>query len=118
MKTKKIEKEITYKGYKGCIILTWYGEFLHWRSAYVFIPKNNKFHGKHYSECDDLDVHGGVTFSEIGKIFKTKIEDDLELPDDAWVLGIGFNRVLGEWDIKDVKKELKRFINVVIKAGG
>ena len=71
---------------------------------------------KHYSECEDLDVHGGVTFSEIGKIFKTKIEDDLELPDDAWVLGIDFNSVLGEWDIKDVEKELKRFINEVIKA--
>ena len=65
-----------------------------------------------------MDVHGGVTFSEIGKIFKTKIKDDLELPDDVWVLGIDFNHVLGEWDIKDVEKELKRFINVVIKVGG
>lgn len=35
-----------------------------WGTGYVLIPEGHPLHGKHYDEID-LDVHGGLTYSDI-----------------------------------------------------
>lgn len=35
-----------------------------WGNGYVLIPEGHPLHGKHYDDID-VDVHGGLTFSEL-----------------------------------------------------
>lgn len=35
-----------------------------WGNGYVIIPKDHKLHGVHYDDIN-VDVHGGLTFSEL-----------------------------------------------------
>ena len=54
----KLEHEEIYKGYHLMVV------FINaFRCGYVGLPKGHKYVGKHYDELD-LDVHGGLTFSE------------------------------------------------------
>lgn len=33
-------------------------------NGYVAVPPGNRYHGKHYDDIEDIDVHGGLTYSE------------------------------------------------------
>lgn len=33
-------------------------------NGYVAVPPDNKYYGMSYLDIDDIDVHGGITFSE------------------------------------------------------
>ena len=33
-------------------------------NGYVAVPSMNKYHGMSYLDINDIDVHGGITFSE------------------------------------------------------
>ncbi len=46
-------------GYGIHVVLTRMGHYC----GYVSIPKSHPFHGKDYGEVEQLDVHGGLTFS-------------------------------------------------------
>lgn len=37
-----------------------------WGNGYVGIPEGHPWYGKHYLDLEDVDVHGGITYSEIG----------------------------------------------------
>lgn len=50
--------------------------------GYVGVPKSNRYYGKHY-ENFHLNVHGGLTFSDIG--------DDKYLPAGFWWYGYDTN---------------------------
>ena len=81
-------------------------------NGYVAVPPTNKYHGKHYADLGDIEVHGGLTFSKpvineersfglkrkinlkyVGKrnpILDSDIEfisDNTEIGDDWWIFG-------------------------------
>lgn len=80
-------------------------------NGYVAVPPTNKYHGKSYWVIKDVDVHGGITFSEPvtngEKSFMTQreyrpecvgirnilledaefITDNTEIGDDWWIFG-------------------------------
>lgn len=33
-------------------------------NGYVAVPPQNKYHGKSINDMEDIEVHGGITFSE------------------------------------------------------
>lgn len=62
-----------------------------WGNGYVILPKGHPLHGKHYSDIHnmfpDLDVHGGLTFSEPAS---EVMEYGWAMPtdcEDGWVVG-------------------------------
>jgi hypothetical protein len=65
---------------------TWlHGSNHGWGNGYVLIPKGHPMHGKHYDDID-VDVHGGLTFSE--KAEDCKGWQSIEPEDmDCWVVG-------------------------------
>lgn len=46
--------------------ITWMPSLVHcgWGNGYVLIPEGHELHGVDYNEID-VDVHGGLTFSEL-----------------------------------------------------
>lgn len=102
-------------------------------NGYVAVPPTNKYHGKHYADLGDIEVHGGLTFSEpvinkersfgskrkinlkyVGKrnpILDSDIEfisDNTEIGDDWWIFGFdtmhwGDNKY--NWDRQAVIEE-------------
>ena len=82
-------------------------------NGYVAVPPTNKYHGKHYDDLGNIEVHGGLTFSEPvsykEKTFGSKtrinpeyvgkrnmvldddyiefISDNTEIGDDWWIFG-------------------------------
>lgn len=84
-----------------------------WGNGYVLIPKSHPLHGKHYDDID-VDVHGGLTFSEL-------VDDDMiehweELTDkDKGMWMVGFDTAhLGDsihkWPKKAVQQETDRLM--------
>ena len=61
--SERIEREILcegeYKGYKFYIL-----NFGTHPTAYIKIPPQNKLFFKDYDDIDNIDVHGGLTYSE------------------------------------------------------
>lgn len=101
-------------------------------NGYVAVPPTNKYHGKHYDDLGNIEVHGGLTFSEpvingersfgskrkinskyIGKRNSVLnniefVSDNTEIGDDWWIVGFdtmhwGDNSIL--WNKKAVIKE-------------
>lgn len=54
--------------------------------GYVGLPKEHPYFGKHYDDVDDIEVHGGLTFSGRWE----------EFHDDLWWLGFDCGHA---WDI-------------------
>lgn len=113
----KLEKEIKYRGYRGFIKLVG-DEEKQWRQAYVLIPKENKLYGKNYKEIDLLSEEciGELVYSKSGKEAQL-LTNEVEIPDDTWVLGIDFNQTLGGFDLDDVENELKWVIKDIKRKG-
>ena len=57
-----------------------------WGNGYVFIPKEHPLHGVDYNEVynmyPDLEVHGGLTFSDYAKFFESLGDDISANPND------------------------------------
>ena len=65
---------------------TWLPMMPHgWGNGYVILPKGHKLHGKHYDEID-VNVHGGLTFSEPANECVEWAEID-EKDKDGWIVG-------------------------------
>lgn len=83
-------------------------------TAYIRIPKNNKFYGKETGEID-VDVHGGITYSEEGLYIKKGKEVE------GWFIGWDYGDYLGfeerypilcrtggkKWTTKEIFKEVR-----------
>jgi len=54
-----IEKEFKYKGFNATIVSQHCGH----RCGYVEIPKDHKYFKVHYRDLYDIEVHGGITYS-------------------------------------------------------
>jgi len=63
MKNNKIVKEWIYKGFICRVVRIRYLGHL---CGYVLLPKNHRLFEKEYfcEELEDLDVHGGITYSD------------------------------------------------------
>ena len=66
-----VEKEFEHRGLK-CVILFGYMGF---RNGYVGVPKEHQHYGKDYHELEEIEVHGGLTYS--GNNGSYPIESDL-----------------------------------------
>lgn len=65
--------------------------------GYIAIPKGHPFYGKHYDEID-IEVHGGLTFSEFSDFFKDY--EDGNAP--YWWIGFDFNHYGDDFEIQDI----------------
>lgn len=94
------------------------GPFDHgYANGYVAVPKDHPYYGKHYDDIEDIDIHGGLTFSENGKWCYNNYED-LEIIEgnkedlkDCWVFGFDtchWMDDLGSWPKERVIKETLR----------
>lgn len=105
-----------YKGFNYFIIS--YGTH---PCAYVEIPKNHPYYEVEYYEItDDIDVHGGFTYSESG----------LLLLDNTWILGWDYAH-LGDycagvsygsyndkkWTTEEIDKDCKHVIDQLANIG-
>ena len=89
--------------------ITWLPGIEHgWGNGYVILPEEHPYYGKEYDDIN-VDVHGGLTFSESAK--------DLDWPEiDAkdkkgWVIGFDtahYGDSIYTWPIYKVEEELKR----------
>lgn len=113
----KLEKEIKYRGYRGFIKLVG-DEEKQWRQAYIIIPKESKLYGKSCNELNLLSEEciGELVFSKSGKEAQS-LTSEVNIPDDIWVFGIGFNQTLGGFDLDDVENELKWIIKDIKRMG-
>ena len=107
-------------------------------NGYVAVPPTNKYHGKSYYDIDDIEVHGGITYSEpvtVGKTtFMTKwkvdkkyigkrdpilrnaefITENTEIGDDWWIFGFDtfhFGDDEENWDRNSVITETMDLLN-------
>lgn len=102
-------------------------------NGYVAVPPGNGYHGRHYDDIEDIDVHGGLTYSEpavLGEVSfasKTPIRPEYvgrrnpifdnaeyvdgkpeDIGDDWWVFGFDtfqFDDNPEEWDREAVIRE-------------
>jgi hypothetical protein len=82
-----------------------------WGNGYVIINKEHPLYGKHYNDFD-IEVHGGLTFSE--KVTQKMIDNEhwknylLQEDLDKWVFGFDtchYNDNLENWTKKKVEIE-------------
>jgi hypothetical protein len=75
----KVEREWEHAGLKCAVVQA--REAQH-RCAYVRVPPGHPLHGKPHNETANLEVHGGITFSEQ--------EPCVEEDGKGWWFGFGF----------------------------
>lgn len=81
-----------------------------WGNGYVIIPENHHLHGKHYGDID-VDVHGGLTFSEL--VDAEMVEKwELDKEDEGkWCVGFDtahYSDNLSKWSKEKVQEEAER----------
>jgi len=95
---------------------TWLPGIKHgWGNGYVIIPKGHPLHGKHYDDID-VEVHGGLTFSEPVK--------ELDWPEiskkdkSGWVIGFDTAHADDDcysWPEQRVKSETEYLLKQLMK---
>jgi len=97
-------------------------------NGYVAVPPEHPLHGVNYNDVEDIDIHGGLTFSEsVEEIKADGWRDDTEcigfdnfdeIPKDYWVFGFDtmhfndgphHNR---EWCINETKNLMEQLENI------
>ena len=59
-----------------------------WGNGYVLIPIGHPLHGKDYTEIENIDVNGGLTFSEVvDKKLIERYEGLKEEDEGCWMVG-------------------------------
>lgn len=81
-----------------------------WGNGYVCIPPNHPLHGVDYNNFPNLEVNGGLTFSEHASGLTTwkEIPEDCK---DCWVVGFDTAHswdTLDMWSKKAVELETKK----------
>ena len=88
-----------------------------WGNGYVLIPEGHPLHGTHYDNID-VDVHGGLTFSELVteemlEIFNLEKEDI-----GKWCVGFDtahYQDTLERWPKERVQEEADNLLQQLIK---
>ena len=77
--TDIVKSYVTEEGYKAVILYV--GDSHH--CGYIGVTKDHSLYWKHYDDilCADIEVHGGLTFSE------DSISEDFPADDNLWWLG-------------------------------
>ena len=90
-----VESDFIHKGLRCVVVFTSMGH----RCGYVGVPKEHILYGKSYSDIiEDLDVHGGITYSEGNNNYPVTADDKL------WWLGFDLAHYM---DGKDLDLALK-----------
>lgn len=90
-----VENRFLYKGYP-CVVI--FQTMFH-RCGYVGIPKGHKYYGKEYDEINDIECHGGLTYSR-NDLFG---QDD----EDTWWIGFDCSHYRDGEDYETAKKYWK-----------
>lgn len=127
-KTREILFANKYKGYQFYIMNLGLGP-----TAYVEIPKDNKFYKIHYNDYDDynlnLNVHGGVTYTHDYLIISDEPHQTIE---NSWFVGWDYMHCddympmyekwssindikLKRWTTDEIFEEVKSAIDEIIK---
>lgn len=93
---------------------TWSTAFLPagWGNGYVLIPEGHPLHGKHYNDID-VDVHGGLTYSEL--VDEDTVSNWGLPPDSLWAWCVGFDTChygdnVSKWPKEAVQAEADRLM--------
>ena len=96
-------------------------------NGYVILDRNHPISGMYYSDIDekyDIEVHGGITFSDRLSIFKhsTDLSKTPELLDyqDYWVVGFDTQHADDnpeKWNAEITLKETEAFTEQLMKIG-
>lgn len=87
-----------------------------WGNGYVALPFGHVYHGCDYDFINqDIDVHGGLTFSE--QVTQKFIDAWPELDQDdegTWLIGFDtghYGDTLENWSKEEVEKETERLLD-------
>lgn len=78
-----------------------------WGNGYVILPKGHHLHGKSYNEID-VDIHGGLTFSELVNEDVVEVFGLDSKHIGSWMIGFDtchFNDTLEKWTKEKVQAE-------------
>lgn len=88
-----------------------------WENGYVLIPIGHSLHGIHYNDMYQIDVHGGLTYSELVTEKKLKIWPELSKKDiGCWMVGFDTMHLEDDYKInktyviketKNLKKQIE-----------
>lgn len=114
----KMVKKDEYRGYEYFIV---YANKA-WYCAYVVLPESSRFYHIFYGEIPSIDVHGGLTFSDIHPMANNK-----------WCIGwdyahagdyvpyfeesgdLLFIQPTHKWTVDEIKSECERAIDQIIE---
>lgn len=86
-------------------------------NGYVLIPKGHQMHGKDYDDIP-VDVHGGLTFSELVDKEFIKEWNLSEEDEGTWCVGFDtahYEDNINNWPEQKVKEETERLKEQLIK---
>lgn len=87
-----------------------------WGNGYVLLPVDNKYHGKDYDEINnDIDVHGGLTYSRLVTQAHIDHWDELKQEDlGMWIIGFDTGHYQDDsarWPKEEVIRETERLFD-------
>lgn len=83
-------------------------------NGYVAVPPSHPVHGMHYHEIErkyDIDVYGGITFSDYLNN-PCRIGEGEDIPEDYWIIGFDTQKDCDNkqnWSMDSVKYETELF---------
>jgi hypothetical protein len=81
-----------------------------WGNGYVAVPPSHPLWGVDYNNVEQIDVHGGLTYSEMNDVPGLFVAFP-EIPTNYWVFGFDtkhWDDTLKTWPKKAVEAETKR----------
>jgi hypothetical protein len=87
-----------------------------WGNGYILIPEGHPLHGKHYDDID-VEVHGGLTFSEKASDL-THWKEIKEEDRKSWVIGFDTCHCddnSENWNKEKVRKETNKLLKQLKK---
>lgn len=91
MKRYEVEKDFEYRGFRCVVVFQSQGH----RTGYVGLPKGHKYHGKEYNFIEDVDCHGGLTYSG---------GDNYPVKSDLWWIGFDTAHCYDGFDVAQALK--------------
>jgi hypothetical protein len=89
-----------------------------WGNGYVLIPEGNVLHGVHYNDID-VDVHGGLTFSELVDSDMVDVWPELSKDDiGSWMIGFDtchYQDTPNNWPEESVLEETNRLKKILLE---
>lgn len=90
-------------------------------TAYIEIPKESRYYAKFYDDIDDIDVHGGLTYSD-KRLYTDKgifegwfIGWDYNHYDDFNLLLSKYGHAGKMWTVHEIVEECQRVIDQIIE---